>query len=176
MTDSLPEPFATISRMRLEGINEKIIAETVGLGRDAMWDKIAKWNRKHPELRVPKPENRRGITKTAKVLELYRQGLSNREIAVKLKMDRNNVSKHLCEARANGQIGPRTVTYLNGQEAWQQYMRKGAAPKLGNMSEVLRTMSTAELDALLRRQGKNDKTMAAIIARTLKEVFNDART
>lgn len=176
--ETMPEPLATISRMRLAGAPEDEVAKAVGLARKMVWERVARWNTRNPDRRVPQPHDRTLQTKKARVLTLYADGMSVNDIAAQIGGTNTSVSKILSEARAAGEASARRPEWQTGYEAWHYYSRKGAsgsATALGNIGDVLRGMTAEDLEFLLDRRDPKDRSMADMITRIVKEHIHDSR-
>jgi hypothetical protein len=174
-TDALPEPLATIARMRLDGRPEPEIAARLGMPRQKVWERIARWNAQHPHLRIPQPYDRTKATKTATVLALHREGLSNAAIAERIGASKGSVSRIVSMARARGAAAPREIVDADGQARWQRYARKGIVRQQGTLGDVLRALTPQHVDMLLDMKQPHERTLSATLGRVIKEHLNAAQ-
>lgn len=152
-TDNLPEPYATIARLRALKTPESEIAAAVNLTPKIMWARISRWNYKHPDRRVPKPHTFRGESITQRVIDLSREGVAPLEICARTGIPKTSVYRALHRARANGRL-PRPSESDEGKTALHTWTRlEVGTPTIrkGRMSDILRQLEPAHVDRLLAR-------------------------
>lgn len=172
MTDTqLPEPLATIARMRADSTPEPDIAAHLGITKLRLWRVVTNWNRRHPARAVPRPASRPKVTRIEQTAQMTKAGKTAAEIADVLACSVRRVLDIQSDARSRGLL-PRarrspTATYAALQA-------KGAAPKKGHVADILAMLSQEQVRLLLARTTVHDTSLAHTIARVLTEVL-DAR-
>jgi hypothetical protein len=154
--------------MRQEGVEEAAIAAALGIDRKIMWERIARWNTRYPEQRIPLSAARARPTKKSRILALYAEGLAVDEIVKHVGGTKGQTSKTISRARATGEVGSRTENETDGWVRWQRYSRKGAVREQGRMSDILRQLTPKQLDQLLDQRNKTDATLSAVMARIIR--------
>jgi hypothetical protein len=173
MPESRPEPYATVARMRQEGHPESAIARHIGIGTELMWSKVAKWNGKNPDRKIPRPQSRPVVPRYVQAAEKAHAGMTQAEIAADMGITGKHVWRLLVAARKAGLLPPLVKRVeQGGLDTYLALYHKDAAPPRGRVSSILKPLSADEVHALLRRTRTGDRTLADTIARLLKECLS----
>jgi len=170
MPDTLPEPYATIAQMRVEGEPEQAIADKLRMTRKKMWHDIARWNSKNPDAPVPRARSRPAIPFYRQVAALAAEGLTIAGVAAQLGLSEAQVAQHV-RAAQNARLLPLSNTGTD----YTTLRRKRAVPPRGSVSDILGALSTEEMQRLYAQIRTEDTTLATTIARVLKETLHDPR-
>jgi predicted DNA-binding transcriptional regulator AlpA len=183
MTGSLPEPYATIARLRAEQHPEQDIADAVGMTRKMMWMRISRWNQRFPKNTVPKPfkyANRKTLTQS--VVDLHASGVSFVEMPLRLGASKSSVYRAVHRARKSGRLPPlprAEDTDDNGWQTWARYERKSLDLRRGALRDILKGLTPREVNALLDRAPRHGEiVLTDLILPIIKEHLNanpDAR-
>jgi DNA-binding CsgD family transcriptional regulator len=177
MDQPLPEPLAEIARLRREGVPDREIAARLQMSLKPMWNRIARWNAENPHARIDRPK--RLIETDAlntKIAVLARENLRASQIATHLGISPKRVRCLLMYARKTDKLPPYRHVHATGFDLWRPLWRKGAAPDMGYISEILRALTPDDTRRLLERHDRTGaQTLAGTLAVLVKEVLNDAR-
>lgn len=168
MPDEMPEPLATIARMRREGRLDDEIAAVIGKSARILKDRVTRWNTRYPEHRIPPAADSTYGTKKPKIIALSKAGLTAEHIAAQMGVTKASVARVISGARAEGLLPRVQRVYTNGCEMWAAHNRKGAAQPMGTMQSILQDLTVEQLNALLDLSHPKERTISATIARILK--------
>lgn len=183
MTGELPEPYATIARMREEQRPEQDIADAVGMTRKTMWMRISRWNQRFPQNTVPKPfkyANRKTLTQS--VIDLHARGVAFVEMPLRLGASKSSVYRAVHRARKSGRLPPRPTAEemdKDGWQTWERYERKSLDLRRGALRDILKGLTPQEVNALLDRAPRHGEiVLTDLLLPIIKEHLNanpDAR-
>jgi len=175
MTDTWPEPYATIARLRIERMSDRKIADALGISSDTLASHIRKWQRDHPKRPLPLSDTALRAREREEILSLLKRGIHYRRVAEITGYRKARVSSVYVRARQLGLVEPLRKPPANAYEAWQRQRGNKTAPASGGFAGVLQRMTVAQYEALLRRQTRGDETLAEIIAGVLVEALDGPR-
>jgi hypothetical protein len=164
----MPEPFATIARLRKERMSERKIAAHLGISPDVLRERVKKCP--HP---LPPTDAALRAEERASAMRLLTRGAHPRDVAriTGLRLDR--VQALYTRARERGTAPPLRAPPRDAHAAWRRQRQSGAAPPLGTLADILRRLTTQQYDALLMHHIRSDKTLADTLARMLAEALDD---
>lgn len=172
MTDLLDD-IAYVARRRTEGALEKDIAAELGLTPAHLAQRVRRWRKKHPGVDLPCRARRPKVPFYLQAAKMRREeGLSAKQIAERMGKALTTVHVYLTKARAEGHLPKTTSRDVGGYTTWRHYAVKGAATPLGNLARVLDGLSPEEVERLLRSLGRDDKTLADLLRRIVKEYLD----
>lgn len=162
--------------MRQAGVSDAKIAAQLGITRKLMWKRISAWTCANPSAPIPRPMTRPATPFYKQAAALARQGMATRDVATRLGLTEARTKAALRTAREKGLLPSRSSRRdVGGMTTYQHYLDKDAAPRLGHIRDIINTLTTAEVEALLRAHGSEDVTLADTIARALKGFLHEPR-
>lgn len=168
-----PADITHIARRRQEGALEHQIAAELGLDTRALRRRIRNWKRRNPARPLPRATLRPEVPFYVQAANLRKsEKLTDKQIAKRMGKALTTVHVYLTKARAKGLLPSRGQREQGGRKTWEHYKNKGAAVPLGTMSRVLDDLSMEQVEQLLRCLTREDKTLADLLARILKEYLN----
>lgn len=172
-----PEPLATIARMRGEGCRDAEIAAHIGMDRGVMQQRVAYWNRKHPNAPMPRATPGRVSTLPVEaILRDYRNGDPLGDIAQRHGITKGSVASVILRMRERADLPRRYCVGPVMPSALHTRLRnEGACPPLGTMSGLINRLGADTFDKLLKRLDRTDAYLADAIARIVKEALDDPK-
>lgn len=167
----LPEPLATVARLRAENVPEPDIAAHLGITKLRLWRVVTSWNRRHPANIMPRPASRPKVTRIEQTAIMATAGKTVAEIAEALNCSRQRVLDLQSDARRQNLL---PKLRRNSTATYAALQAKGAAPRKGNVADILAALSQDHVRGLLARSTARDASLAQVIARVLTEAL-DAR-
>lgn len=170
-TKEMPEPLATVAKLRAEGRPEAEIAAALGVSKHRLWGMVSNWNAAHPEQPVPRPLSRPKIPRVEQAASLALAGQTPAEIAQALGCTRHRAVRLLYTARGQGLI---PGTQPSTRTLYTRLRAKGAAPRIGNVMDIVAALSHDQMRQMLAAIARTDTTLAQTLARLVAEAL-DAR-
>ena len=170
-----PDNIATIRRMRGEGHKETDIAAALGCSKKYLWDTVRNWNHDNPQNRLPRPKTRPEVPFYVQAANLRKeQGLTSPQIAKVMGRSLTTIHVWLTKAAKEGLIPAwrHSRRDRGGADTWDYYQSRGATPPVGHVRDTLALLSREQIETLLRRLTRDDKTLADLLARMLKDYMD----
>ena len=164
-----------VSEQRAQGVSDTEIATAMGITRRLLHDRIAGWNRKHPDKRAERPIAQQQGSFYAFAARRTAEGASPEQIAQETGRTRASTIEAISYARHRGLLPQKGRRTEGGDRTYTHYYNKGAAPPRGFVSSILNALSREEIGSLLAHRTPKDTTLAQTIARLLKERLNEPR-
>jgi transposase len=164
-----------VSEQRAQGVSDTEIATAMGISRRLLHDRIANWNRKHPDKRPDRPITQQQGSFYAFAARRTAEGASPDQIAQEAGRTRASTIEAISYARKRGLLPPKGRRTEGGARTYAHFYNKGAAPPRGNIGALLDALSREEISLLLAHVRAQEPTLAHTIARLLKERLNEPR-
>ena len=180
MTSALGTPITkdfidTVTAQRQKGVPDAEIAQSLGIARRLLHDRIVRWNRKNPANPAPRPLAQQQGPLYARVAALAKEGKTTQQVMDLTGRKRNSVLVAMSVARRKGLLPPTGRRAAGGDRTYRHYRNKGAAPPRGTVGALLDGLTRDEVETLLRSARPKEPTLAHTISRLLKERLNDPR-
>jgi predicted transcriptional regulator len=109
-------------------------------------------------------------TKYQQAANVIKRGGTTDEVVKELGVDRAHAHNLLHRARVRGLLPPvRLARDRGGPATYEYFYSKKATPRMGTISRILRDLSAQEVQRLVGELRATDDSLAALLARIVKE-------